>query len=125
VDRKAFGWAVELLKGGSSVVIFPEGTRTPDGNLQDGKPGIGVIVAEAHCPVVPVFIEGTFKVLPIGAKWLRCHPVRVTFGEPMDFTEELQQYQGKELYQHITRQVMARISDLSRMGRSEQSNSLT
>jgi 1-acyl-sn-glycerol-3-phosphate acyltransferase len=125
VDRKAFGVAVDLLNHGKSVVIFPEGTRTPDGHLQKGKPGIGVIIAEARCPVVPVYISGTFEVLPVGAKWLRCRPVRVVFGAPLEFTQELKRYQGKELYQQINQQVMDRISDLSRMGKSESSTSLT
>ena len=125
VDRKAFGYAVELLKAGKSVVIFPEGSRTLNGQLQGGKPGIGLIVADAHCPVVPVYIQGTFDVLPIGAKWIRCRPVRVIFGEPIDFTQELQMYQGKDLYQYINRKVMARIAGLSRMGQSANSDSLT
>lgn len=122
VDRKAFGYAVDLLTGGKSLVIFPEGTRTPNGQLQEGKPGIGFLVANAHCPVVPVYIAGTFDVLPIGAKWIRCRPVRVVFGEPLDFTHELQMYQGKDLYQHINRRVMARIADLSRVGQSDNSD---
>ena len=122
VDRKAFGCAVDLLTGGKSLVIFPEGTRTPNGQLQEGKPGIGFLVANAHCPVVPVYIAGTFDVLPIGAKWIRCRPVRVVFGEPLDFTHELQMYQGKDLYQHINRRVMAGIADLSRVGQSDNSD---
>jgi len=113
-----------LLQAGKSLVIFPEGTRTPNGQLQEGRPGIGVIVADARCPVVPVYIAGTFDVLPMGAKWIRCRPVRVVFGEPLDFTRELQMYQGKELYQHIYQRVMARISDLSCMGQSDNSDSL-
>lgn len=124
VDRTAFGLVVELLKAGKAVVIFPEGTRTPNGQLQEGKPGIGVIVAEAHCPVVPVYIAGTFDVLPIGVKWMRCRPVHVVFGEPIDFTHEIQMYHGKELYQHITQRVMTRIADLSRMGQADNSDSL-
>lgn len=111
-DRQAFGSAVELLKAGKAVVIFPEGTRTPDGMLQPGKPGIGRLVAQAQCPVVPVYLRGTHQVLPIGASWLRRHPVEVSFGESMDFQEECRQYQGKELYQRISEMVMARIAEL-------------
>ena len=111
-DRTAFRSAVELLKAGKAVVIFPEGTRTPDGMLQPGKPGIGRLVAEAQCPVVPVYLRGTYQVLPMGASWLRRYPVEVLFGESMDFREECRQYQGKELYQHISQTVMARIAEL-------------
>lgn len=111
-DRQAFGSAVELLKEGKAVVIFPEGTRTPDGALQPGKPGIGRLVAQAQCPVVPVYLKGTYQVLPMGASWVRRYPVEVSFGECMDFQEECRQYQGKELYQRISQTVMARIAEL-------------
>ncbi len=111
-DRKAFQSVVELLKAGKAVVIFPEGTRTPDGALQKGKPGIGRIVEEAQCPVVPVYLRGTYQVLPTGASWLRRHPVEVLFGESIDFRDECRQYQGKALYQHISQTVMARIAEL-------------
>ena len=112
LDRQAFRTAAELLKAGKAVVIFPEGTRTLDGMLQPGKPGIGVLVAEARCPVVPVYLRGTYQVLPTGASWVRRHPVEVSFGESMDFQEACRQYQGKELYQHISHTVMARIAEL-------------
>lgn len=117
-DRKAFQYAVDLLNAGRSVVIFPEGTRSPDGNLQPGKLGIGMIVAEAQCPVVPVYLGGTFEVLPMGASWVRPHPVLVRFGEPIDFCHDLEMYQGKELYKHISQTVMDRIADLRRVGQS-------
>jgi len=111
-DRKAFQYAVDLLKAGKAVVIFPEGTRSPDGTLQAGKPGIGMIVAEAQCPVIPVYIDGTFQVLPMGASWLRRHPVSVTFGEPLDFRQDVEKYQGRALYKHISQTVMNRIADI-------------
>ncbi len=117
-DRKAFRYAVELLKAGKPVVIFPEGSRTPDGTLQPGKFGIGLLVAAAQCPVVPVYLRGTYQVLPAGATRLRLHPVEVSFGEPMDFREDCRRYQGKELYQRISQTVMARIAELRGVDRS-------
>ena len=117
-DRKAFQQAVDLLNAGNAVVIFPEGTRTPDGNLQPGKPGIGMIVAEAQCPVIPVYLDGTFQVLPMGATWLRLHPVAVKFGTAIDFRSDIGRLEGKELYKHISQTVMDRIADLRRVGQS-------
>lgn len=111
-DRKAFQSVVELLKAGRAVVIFPEGKRTLDGTIQQGKPGIGRIVAETRCPVVPVYLRGTYQVLPAGASWLRRHPVEVSFGESIDFCDECRQYQGRELYQRISQRIMARIAEL-------------
>ncbi len=117
-DRNAFRDVVDLLKAGKAVVIFPEGTRTPNGALQPGKPGIGLLVAAAQCPVVPVYLRGTYEVLPMGATRLRLHPVEVLFGESMDFHEDCQRYSGKELYQRISQTVMARIAELHDVGRS-------
>lgn len=115
LDRGGFGKAIRLIQEGKLVVIFPEGTRTPDGALRRGKPGIGAIVAETGCPVIPAYLAGTRQVLPAGAKWLSLHPVGVTFGAPIDFTAAAQQSSGKEFYQHVSRTVMGRIAELGRV----------
>lgn len=115
LDREGFGKAVSLIKGGKVVVIYPEGTRTPDGRLRPGKPGIGVIVEETGCPVVPAYIAGADEALPMDAAWIRCHPVQVTFGTPIDFSAEAQRYTGKEFYRHVSRTVMERIAELGQV----------
>ena len=51
----------------------------------------------------------------MGASWIRLHPVRVTYGEPIDFTAEAQRSSGKEFYQYISRTVMARIAALGQV----------
>ena len=115
VDRGGLRTAVRLIKDGNSVVIYPEGTRSRDGRLGRGKPGLGVIVAEAGCPVLPVYIGGTHEVLPVGALWPRLHPIRVVIGAPIDFSQESQEYSRKEFYQHVSRTVMARIAELGQV----------
>ena len=112
LDRRAFGVAQQLLKEGKAVVIFPEGTRTHNGELQPGKPGIGVIVAEARCPVIPVYIQGTYDFLPMGSSWPRLSRVKVKFGQPLSFSENDQGLQGKAFYRHVSQTVMARIAEL-------------
>lgn len=124
LDREGFGKAIRLLKGGKAVVIYPEGTRTLDGALQPGRPGIGVIVAETGCPVVPAYIAGTYEALPMGTALVRLHPVRVTFGKPIDFTVEAQRYAGKEFYRYVSRTVMERIAELGRVPPPTDSNGL-
>jgi 1-acyl-sn-glycerol-3-phosphate acyltransferase len=113
LDREGFSEAIQLIKAGKAVVIYPEGARSRDGCLQPAKPGVGVIVAKTGCPVVPVHIEGTFEALPPDARFIRCRPVTVTFGEPMDLTEELKKLDGKTAYQHVASAVMARIAELA------------
>lgn len=112
LDRRGFGQAITLLKEGKLVVIYPEGSRTQDGRLAAGKPGVGVLVAETCCPVVPAFIAGTFEVLPMGARRVRCRPISVRFGAPIDFSADLARMSGKEFYRHVSQTVMAHIAAL-------------
>jgi transcriptional accessory protein Tex/SPT6 len=97
------------------VAIFPEGGRTMTGALKPGKPGIGVIVSQTGCRVVPAHIGGTFEVLPPGAKWPRFRRVTVTYGEPLDFSADAAQLEGKVFYQHVSRTVMAKIAELGQV----------
>jgi 1-acyl-sn-glycerol-3-phosphate acyltransferase len=112
LDRHGFGHAVELIQQGQAVVIFPEGGRTRNGLLQPGKPGIGSLVAETRCAVVPAYIAGSYEAWPMHRRWLRCRPIAVTFGKPMDFTAELERLPKKEFYRHVSRTVMIRIAEL-------------
>ena len=115
LDRDAFSKAVSLIKEGKPVAIFPEGGRTMTGALKPGKPGIGVIVAQTGCQVVPAYIRGTFAVLPPGAKWPGFHPVTVAFGTPIDFSADAAQLEGKAFYQHVSRTVMGKIAELGQV----------
>jgi 1-acyl-sn-glycerol-3-phosphate acyltransferase len=111
LDRQAFGLALEHLKSGTPVVIFPEGTRTEDGNLQRGRPGIGYLVEESQCQVIPAYISGTFKALPIKAKWPRLFPVSVTFGKSIRFSKN-DATNKKQVYEQIGRTVMEHIAQV-------------
>ena len=115
LDRDAFSKAVSLIKEGKPVAIFPEGGRTMTGALKPGKPGIGVIVAQTGCQVVPAHIGGTFKVLPPGATWPRFHRVTVTYGAPIDFSSDAARFEGKTFYQDVSRTVMAKIAELGQV----------
>ena len=110
LDRKAFDKATDLIKRGKVVVIFPEGSRTSDGQLGDAKPGLGMIVAQTGCAVVPAHLDGTFEVLPPEAKWPRFHPVTVRFGEPLTFPIVGPEEENKTFYRNVSRTVMERIA---------------
>jgi 1-acyl-sn-glycerol-3-phosphate acyltransferase len=112
LDRDAFGKAVSLIKEGKVVVIFPEGSRSLDGRLQSPKPGIGVIVAQTGCPVVPAYLKGTYDVLPLGAMWPRFRPVTVLYGDPIMFSRNGESGEAKQFYQEVSRTVMNRIASL-------------
>lgn len=85
------------------------------GALKPGKPGIGVIVAQTGCRVVPAHIGGTFEVLPPGAKWPRFRRVTVAYGAPIDFSADAAQLEGKAFYQHVSRTVMEKIAELGQV----------
>jgi 1-acyl-sn-glycerol-3-phosphate acyltransferase len=112
LDRDAFGKAISLIKEGKVVVIFPEGSRSLDGQLQSPKPGIGVIVAQTGCPVVPAYLQGTYDVLPSGTMWPRFLSVTVLYGDPLTFPRSGEDGKAKQFYQEVSRTVMNRIASL-------------
>jgi long-chain acyl-CoA synthetase len=80
--RRAMRVAAAGLKQGRVLVVFPEGTRSVDGKLQELKLGAAILASELDAPIVPALIEGTFEAWPRGRRWPRLAPVRVTFGRP-------------------------------------------
>ena len=81
---KSLRRVIDGVKGGKSLAGFREGTRTPDGRLQDFKPGLFKIALKAGVPVVPVAIRGTFALLPKTTLAPRPGRVDVYIGEPID-----------------------------------------
>lgn len=73
----------QLLKSGWNLVLFPEGSRSPDGRIQEFKPGVGHLAIQTRTPVVPMHIRGAFQVMPRHQKLPLPGPVRVRIGKPM------------------------------------------
>jgi 1-acyl-sn-glycerol-3-phosphate acyltransferase len=73
----------QLLKSGWNLVLFPEGSRSPDGRIQEFKPGVGHLARETGTPVVPMHIRGAYQIMPRGQKLPLPGPVRVRIGKPM------------------------------------------
>jgi 1-acyl-sn-glycerol-3-phosphate acyltransferase len=95
----SFKVASGLLAAGWNVLVFPEGTRSPTGEIGQFHPGIGLLAVRTGRPVLPVRIIGTAAVLPKGARWPRRAPVEVRFGatlranpgeDPRAFTTRLE-----------------------------------
>jgi 1-acyl-sn-glycerol-3-phosphate acyltransferase len=85
---ESLGAAAERLKGGLAIIAYPEGTRTTDGYVRAFKKGPFVLAQRAGAAIVPVAIEGSWRVLPRGGFKLRPGPVRVKLGAP-HFTDGL------------------------------------
>ena len=75
--------AREKLKGGWSVLIYPEGTRSPDGQLLPFKKGAFMMAVQTGIPILPVTTNGAFKVLPKKTLWFRPGHITVTIGDPI------------------------------------------
>jgi 1-acyl-sn-glycerol-3-phosphate acyltransferase len=78
--------AAERLKTGVSIVIFPEGTRSTDGQLKTFKMGGIFIAFKAGCPLVPIAISGSHYILPKGSLRVKPGRVKVTIGPPIQTT---------------------------------------
>ena len=78
---------VDGVRSGTSIAVFPEGTRTPDGRLQDFKAGAFKIALRAGVPIVPVTIRGTFALLPKTTLAPRPGRVDVIIGKPIETSE--------------------------------------
>ena len=81
VGTEGLKTAVRKLKAGEAVLVFPEGTRTRDGQVGPIKDGAGLLSRMASVPVVPAAVEGTFRAWPRGRAYPLPARMRVAFGE--------------------------------------------
>jgi 1-acyl-sn-glycerol-3-phosphate acyltransferase len=73
--------ALRSLRGGMPLVIFPEGGRTPDGNIQPFLPGAFFLAIKAQAEIVPIALVDTFDLLPMNTYHIRCQPLEMRVGE--------------------------------------------
>src|SRR5215472_16557753 len=112
VDRSAIKTLIRVLKAGNAVLVFPEGSRTLDGNLQPAEPGLGLVIAKTLAPVVPMRIFGGHEALPRGGGGLHFVPITIVIGEPIFFSADDIGPPGKDLYQRLGQRVMDAIAAL-------------
>jgi 1-acyl-sn-glycerol-3-phosphate acyltransferase len=112
IDRSALKALIRVLKSGKAALVFPEGARTLDGNLQPAQPGVGLVIAKTLAPVVPMRIFGAHEALPRGGGGLHFVPITVVVGEPIFFTKADLQSSGKDLYGRLSQRVMDAITAL-------------
>jgi 1-acyl-sn-glycerol-3-phosphate acyltransferase len=75
--------AVKSLKGGMPLVIYPEGGRTPDGEIKPFLPGAFFLAIKAQVDIVPVALVGTFELLPMNTYHIKCRPLEMRVGDPI------------------------------------------
>ncbi len=106
--------ALPVLRDGNLLGIYPEGTRSPDGRLYRGRPGVAKLALDAPAPIIPIGLIGTDKIQPIGTRIPRVgQAVEIRIGEPLD----LSPWQGGEVdsrgLRELTHRLMAAIAALT------------
>jgi 1-acyl-sn-glycerol-3-phosphate acyltransferase len=109
-DRSALKALIRILRAGECALVFPEGARTPDGNLQPTLPGLGLVIAKTRAPIVPMRIFGAFDAWPIGGKIHPWRKITIVVGDPIYFPEADFQGKGRDVYTGTSQRVMDAIA---------------
>ena len=119
--------ANEVMAQHNGLLIFPEGTRSLDGNLQPFQPGVlSLLIYGPNVPIIPAYIEGTYHALPKGQNLPKKHPVRIIFGEPITFPidENWHSQDGAPInpdrYQEFLDLAQNRVAELGEMLKQQQ-----
>jgi long-chain acyl-CoA synthetase len=103
--RKSFRFAGEVVDRGHSLLIFPEGQITPDGQIQKFQAGIGLLLNDLKIPVVPIRIDGLYELRRMGRRWARPGSIKVRIGKPIP-------YQGDQSPVELAKRLQAAVANL-------------
>ncbi len=105
-DLHALHKMMEVLPKGT-IILFPEGTRSRSGNVEEGRPGSGLLVLATKPRVIPVAIDGMQDVLPIGRTIPRIGKrVYINYGKPIDYSEFLDGPRTRDTAQALVDRIM-------------------
>ena len=107
-DINAIRQTLESLRTGQHVLLFPEGARSLNGNVQAAQPGVGLILSKARVPVIPIRIFGAFEAWPPGGRIRLFIPMRVVIGAPIQFAHPI----DREHYDALAQTIMKAIGKL-------------
>jgi 1-acyl-sn-glycerol-3-phosphate acyltransferase len=106
IDRERGGLAglremLRRLQQNDRVLLFPEGTRTSDGEISTLKAGFIPIARRSKVPLVPIALAGAYECVPKGSKWFRLRPIAVCVGQPLS-AEDYLQWSDDQLLAELT-----------------------
>ncbi len=111
-DMQALKRMIQLLPD-AIMVLFPEGTRTRDGSVGEGKLGAGLVALSTGARIIPVRIDGMRDVLPIGSAIPRIGKrIRVSYGKPLDYSDLQEGPRGRHTAQDLVDRAMQAVRDL-------------
>ena len=102
--KRGMKYTGEMVDKGWNILLFPEGERTRTGRLQPFKQGIGILASEMKIPIVPLKVEGSADVLPIGKTWPKSAKTKLKIGKPI--------YIKKESYIEATKKIEEAVRNL-------------
>jgi len=113
--------AIKVLKRGNILVLYPEGRRSINGEVQEGKFGTAKIFLKTGVPIIPAGIKGTFDLFPPHGKLKIKRIVEINIGQPLFFNEELNMAQSlsensseyQQILEKITDKIMAELTKLT------------
>jgi len=97
--------AIETIKGGDSVIIFPEGTRSVDGNLNEFKRGAMMLAIKSNKPIVPVTVVGANKVLAYKSKYFNSGEIKIIIGKPIYLKESMTKVEEKSILSSVRNEI--------------------
>lgn len=110
-ELKTIRSVIRSLKSGNAVVIFPEGTRSVEGELQEAQAGVGFLARSANVPIVPCYIQGTREAWPKGGFKFLPAKIKVFIGDAIRINRSSSDDRDA-LYQSAADEVMKQIHDL-------------
>ncbi|NQT22609.1 MAG: 1-acyl-sn-glycerol-3-phosphate acyltransferase [Candidatus Omnitrophica bacterium] len=116
-DKNNFKATKEILaklKEGRAIGLFPEGTRSETGELQEAEIGVGFLAVKSKAPVIPMYIYGSKKALPVGGPYRMGLPIKVYIGKSVDLSEAEKISDRRQKYRFASDKIMQAIASLKR-----------
>ncbi len=112
MDKEALKSSLNILKGGCSLCIFPEGTRAGRRSFLKPKPGVGMLVLKSGVKVLPVYLGGTDDVMPRGSIFPKPFgKINVVIGKPLEYKKD--NISAKDPYGYVAEDIMKHIKELA------------
>ncbi len=109
--KKATAQAIDVLKKGKILILYPEGTRTRTGEIGKGKWGTAKFFLTTGVPILPVAFEGAFELLPPGGKLRVKKEMKINIGQPLYFKEEFEQAKNLDCSSEEYKELLVKIMD--------------
>lgn len=115
-DRASIKKALKSLMNGEGLALFPEGTRTSNGSIKSElKKGVGLLAYNSKSPIIPVYIQGSNKILPRNSRFIKFgHTIKVYIGKSID-CDEFKGINTKDAYSRIADKVRDSLIELAKL----------